>query len=110
MACNGAQDPMEWKDLQSNEKGCTYCINIMVHQYIIVALESHAQGDVERLLLYNKVIRAKHRWQKRQLQWQEEEKYLGLNTFASDLWSCGEFHLEVKHAWGLRPISGSLFK
>ncbi len=51
---------MEWKDLQSNEKGCTYCINIMVHQYIIVALESHAQGDVNRLLSHKKVIAAKH--------------------------------------------------
>jgi hypothetical protein len=93
MCCNRVDPLMEWEDIGTENKVYTYCLNVMVRQYIIVVLEYHGASNVERLLLHNRVIRAKHRWQKAITSAIEEEKYLGVDSFASDLSkSCGEFH------------------
>ena len=93
MCCNRVDPLMEWEDIGTENKVYTYCLNVMVRQYILVVLEYHGASNVERLLLHNRVMRAKHRWQKAITSAIEEEKYLGVDSFASDLSkSCGEFH------------------
>jgi hypothetical protein len=59
--CNRVDPETEWDDLGAEEKVITYCINFMAHQYIIIVLEYHSAGKVERILLCDLVIRAKYR-------------------------------------------------
>jgi hypothetical protein len=109
--CSRDNDPIERVDLSSEQSMNYYCITVIVHNYIIIALDSHAKGDEERLQLGEKTIKAKIKWRARQLHRLRDEQYLGSHRFAFDLSrSCGEFYLELKHAWGFKPIHWSFFK
>ena len=111
LCCSIEGDPIEREDLTSEQAVNYYCINVVVHHYIKIALDSLFFGEEERSQLRNKVMEAKIRWNTRRLNRLEGERYLGRNIFASDLTrSCGEFYAELRQSWGFRPITWSLFK
>ncbi len=84
---------------------------VIVHHYIIIALDSHIEGDEDRLQLSEKTIKTKSKWSTRRLHCLRDEQYLRTYNFALDLSrSCGEFYLELKQAWGFKPIHWSFFK
>jgi hypothetical protein len=109
--CSRDNDPIEWEDLSSEQSVNYYCIMVIVHRYIIIVLDSHTEGDEERLQLSEKTIKAKIKWSTRRLHRLRDEQYLGTYSFSLDLSrSCGEFYLELKQAWGFKPIHWSFFK
>jgi len=111
LRCSIEGDPIKREDLTYEQAVNYYCINVVVHHYIKIALDSLFFGEEERSQLRNKVMEAKIRWTTKRLNRLEGERYLGRNIFASDLTrSCGEFYAELRQSWGFRPITWSLFK
>jgi hypothetical protein len=98
-------------DFSLEQSANYYCITVIVHHYIIIALDSHRERDEDRLHLSEKTIETKSKWSTRRLHRLRDEQYLGTYNFALDLSrSCGEFYLELRQAWGFKPIHWSFFK
>ncbi len=88
-----------------------YCINVVVHHYIVIVLDNHMEGFEERAQFCDKVLIEKGRWNIQRLNQIEEEQYLGKNSFAYEMSrSCGEFYAELKQSLGFRPITWLFFK
>ena len=65
LRCSIEGDPIEREDLTSEQAVNYYCINVVVHHYIKIALDSLFFGEEERSQLRNKVMEAKIRWNTR---------------------------------------------
>jgi hypothetical protein len=111
LQCSRDNDPIEWEDLSIEQSANYYCIIVIVCHYIIIASNSHTEGDEEKLQLSEKTIKAKRKWSTQRLHHLRDEQYLGTHSFAIDLSRpCGEFYLELKQAWWFKPIHWSFFK
>ncbi len=62
LRCSIEGDPIKREDLTYEQAVNYYCINVVVHHYIKIALDSLFFGEEESSQLCNKGMKAKVRW------------------------------------------------
>jgi hypothetical protein len=93
------------QEFPAEEEVNFYCINLILHRYISIALDQLDKNRADIELLRTQAFQIKDAYKVKRQQRLKHESYLGSMEFDNDLRrSCVEFYLELKKKWKFTPV------